>query len=135
MEEGVVSMEKVALRSHRTGAWPQRADRPRSVPERSDVLWLSLSASEMALAEVPNLERFDTYQKTVKTLLEARIRGYTVHTETYRSPLGRFQRMVYVTAIDRELELLRQELLVDHIGTGILRHFDAIRGLLLDLST
>lgn len=100
-----------------------------------EVLWSALAASEQALAEVPNLERFTAYQQTVKKLLERSLKRVVVRSETYRSPYGRFQRMIYVTAIDRELEQLRQVLWADHSGTGILRHFDAIRGLLLDLFT
>jgi uncharacterized protein YaaR (DUF327 family) len=104
-------------------------------PVSQSPLWASLSATEMALAELPNLERFRAYQRTVKQLLQSGLARVVVHQETYRSPYGRFQRMVYVSSIDRELEDLRQALLAEHIGTGILRHFDAIRGLLLDLFT
>jgi len=103
--------------------------------DSTEGLWHLLSSSESALAEIPNLERFSDYQNTVKRLLQSGLSRYIVRQETYRSPRGRFQSMVYVTAVHRELETLRQELLADHVGTGILRHFDAIRGLLLDLLT
>lgn len=108
-----------------------------SVPpeESASGLWKLLSSSEMALAEIPNLEHFSDYQKNVRRLLQSGLSRYVVRAETYRSPQGRFQHMVYVTAVDRELEQLRQELLAGHVGTGILRHFDAIRGLLLDVFT
>jgi len=136
----VNAIERLSLNSDVALAWSQVSAGSPLMPsaqleDSTEGLWHLLSSSELALAEIPNLERFSDYQNTVKRLLQSGLSRYVVRKETYRSPRGRFQSMVYVTAVHRELEYLRQELLADHVGTGILRHFDAIRGLLLDLLT
>lgn len=100
-----------------------------------DALWSDLAATEFALKRLPDPKRFDDYQRAVKRLLDEALNRCAVHRATYRSPFGRFQRVVYVTAVDRELATLREALVNHHEGTVILKGFDAIRGLLLDLFT
>lgn len=133
----MTTIEKIASRfvfrgRPLTGAAPDRRAERR--PGR-DALWAELTVTESALKRLPDPERFDHYQRAVKRLLDEALDRCTVHRETYRSPLGRFQRMVYVTAVDRELARLREALVDQHPGTVILKGFDAIRGLLLDLFT
>lgn len=134
-------IERVTVGFRTPLLWPQAVGQSQhygafsASPESAEGLWQALSASETALAELPNLEHFTTYQHTVRNILQAGLARCTVRAETYRSPKGRFQRLVYVTAVDRELAKLRHALLAEHVGTGILQHFDAIRGILLDLFT
>lgn len=106
---------------------------PSSAPDMPN--WPQLTEAEQALLALPNAERFNQFQQVVKNLLEQGLKRLHVHSETYRSPQGRFQRMLYLSELDRELTKTRNLLLEQNPGIFLLKQFDAIRGLLLDVWT
>lgn len=98
-------------------------------------VWAQLKDAEQALMALPNLDRFEQYRATVQDLLQRGLARVGIRSDVYRSPQGRFERLVHCSGLDDELGLMRDLLLRHNPGVQLLKHFDNIRGILLDVFT